>query len=273
MAVKNIYKQLYIMQISNLLLMNNFSFRLYINIPENYIAYKVFLAKSWKSLFFQDLEVFQVFRVLWQPWCCNSGYGVTLQKALVSSKSVHLSVKISWHTFNCLHPKNIWLVQYVERFQCIGMFHINIDYVRNICKNLLLISGKDAAFLSNDSLVAKAVCDTKSLKCILGQCAQCKSYSKIHHLEIQNFKCSRVSKQRKCYYQAHKVKVRQCERQEYFCKDEEEQLLCLTNISRWKNWLHDWGVNWCVFSVIVLMFNIPLKCMTIYFQISMNIQL
>lgn len=82
MAVKNIYEQLYIMQISNLLLMNNFSFRLYINIPENYIAYKVFLAKSWKSLFFQDLEVFQVFRVLWQPWCCNSGYGGNSAKSI-----------------------------------------------------------------------------------------------------------------------------------------------------------------------------------------------
>ena len=65
-------------------------------------------------------------------------------------------------------------MQCVERLQCVRMYHINIDYVRNILNNLLLINGKDAAFSSNDALVAKAVCDTNSLKCILGQCAQCK---------------------------------------------------------------------------------------------------
>ena len=47
------------------------------------------------------------------------------------------------------------------------MHHINIDYLLNICYNLLLINGKDAIFPSNDALVAKAVCDTKFLKCIL----------------------------------------------------------------------------------------------------------
>ena len=55
----------------------------------------------------------------------------------------------------------------VERLQCVGMHHINIDYLLNICYNLLLINGKDAVFPSNDALVAKAVCDTKFLKCIL----------------------------------------------------------------------------------------------------------
>ena len=144
---------------------------------------------------------------------------VTLKKSLVSFKSTHPSVKISWRTFNCLHPKNIWLVQCVERLQCVGMYHTNIDYVRNICYNLLLINGKDTAFSSNEALVAKAVCDIKSLKCILGQSAQCiiSKNAPLKHLELwmfQNFQ------KRKCYYQAHNVKVRQWKHQEYFYKDE-----------------------------------------------------
>ena len=64
------------------------------------------------------------------------------------------------------------------------MYHTNIDYVWSICYNLLLINGKDTAFSSNEALVAKAVRDTKSLKCIVGQYAQCKSYPKMHHLNI-----------------------------------------------------------------------------------------
>ena len=36
----------------------------------------------------------------------------------------------------------------------------NIDYVRKVCNNLLLINGKDVVLSSNEALVAKAICDT-----------------------------------------------------------------------------------------------------------------
>lgn len=47
------------------------------------------------------------------------------------------------------------------------------------CKNLLLNNSKDAVLSSNDTLIAAAIFDAKSLKCIMRKCGDCNTFTKL----------------------------------------------------------------------------------------------
>ena len=66
-----------------------------------------------------------------------------------------------------------------------------MDFIRNACKKLFMVNGKDSPFPNKDTLVSAALCQPDSLKCILCVCSQCKTFSKISNLQILSLKCSK----------------------------------------------------------------------------------
>ena len=67
---------------------------------------------------------------------------ITLKKAFDMFKSIHPTLKTCRHKFESLRPKNIRLTRSAQRLQCCCTYHTNIDYVRKVCNDLLIINGK-----------------------------------------------------------------------------------------------------------------------------------
>ena len=103
---------------------------------------------------------------------------VTFKKAFELFCLQYPDVKISQQSFECLRPRNICLRRYAQRLQWHCTYHINMDFIRNACKKLFMVSGKDCPFPKSDALVSAALCQPNSLKCILRVCSQCKTFSK-----------------------------------------------------------------------------------------------
>ena len=51
------------------------------------------------------------------------------------------------------------LTRSAQRLQCRCSYHTNIDYVRKVCNNLLIINGKGNLLATNDDLMLVALCD------------------------------------------------------------------------------------------------------------------
>ena len=116
---------------------------------------------------------------------------VTLREGLKTFKNLHPEIKICRATFESLRPKNIRLSRCAQRLQCGCTYHQNMDYVRKACHHLLLMNGKESTLADNESLINATLCDSKSLKYILGRCNECKKFPNIDDLGLENLKCSK----------------------------------------------------------------------------------
>ena len=154
---------------------------------------------------------------------------VTLKKALSMFKALHPEVKICRRTFEYLRPKNIRLTRCAQRLQCGCTYHTNMEYVRKACNHLLVINAKDTVLSTNDALMAAAICDVKSLKCIMGKCEDCKAFAKIDELKLESLKCCNncIKKGNDC--KSHTVKVRQFEHVTYMHQGKEKKKMALVD--------------------------------------------
>ena len=156
---------------------------------------------------------------------------VTLKSALSTFKNLHPQVKISRRPFESLRPKNIRLTRYAKRMQCGCTYHTNVDYARKPLHHLLLLNGKVSPISSNESLMDTSLCDAKSFKCIMGRCADCKSFPKLDNLITEDLKCCKdcIKKGNDC--KNHTVKVRQFERIVYHHQGKEKKKIAL--LDKW----------------------------------------
>ena len=156
-------------------------------------------------------------------------------------KSMHTThIKICRRKFECLRPKNIRITRNAQRLQCCCTYHTNMS---------------------------AALCDPKSLKCVMGECGKCSTFPKIDNLNLQSLKCCKecVKKQNDC--QTHTVKVRQYEYVTYNHNGKEKKKMQL--VDKWLT-LDDLVMllksKLKNFRVIDLMFNTHQKCMMKWFQ-------
>ena len=153
---------------------------------------------------------------------------VTLKTVLSMFKALHLEVKICRCTFEYLRLTNIRLTRCAQRLQCGCTYHTNMEYVRKACNHLLIINAEDTILSTNDALMAAAICDVKSLKCIMGKCEDCKAFAKIDELNLESLKCcNNIKTGNDC--KSHTVKVRQFEHVTYMHQGKEKKKMALVD--------------------------------------------
>ena len=97
-------------------------------------------------------------------------------------------------------------------------------------RHLFTVNSKDNIFGSNEALISVALCNSNSLKCLMGVCNGCKDLPKIDELKMSELKCSKACFQKidsDCH--DHTVKVKQFERVKYIHKGEEKKKLELVD--------------------------------------------
>ena len=85
--------------------------------------------------------------------------------------------------------------------------------MHKVCNNFLVINGKGNLLATSNNLMSVALCNLKSLKCVLGKCNRCVKFPNVDNLNLKNLKCSKECFINKNDCQNHTVKVRQFEKE------------------------------------------------------------
>ena len=169
---------------------------------------------------------------------------LTLVKAYEKFSAANVDIQIDRRSFEKLRPRNVLLKRCAKRLVCACSYHINIDHLRGGLSKLLKRNEKEeeAKNLSSNEKMTEFLLCKKDIKCLTGNCENCKDFEKIKNLMSQNsFYCSDDCKKKNinCTEIKHKVTIKQFERISYEHKGKEKKKISLVDKTVTQNELVD----------------------------------